>query len=143
MDQVKYVFFSIGGYFGGYESIYLERGKDETRLSLHRWIEEPQTITKLTGFFDKVLADVEKLIKKWDVNYYNPDILDGTQWEILLSIHSKEETDRLAGETDKVEDIPGVRFSSGSNDYPKNFRELEKYMEELKDNEFKKCQDLS
>lgn len=133
MDQVKYIFFSIGGYFGGYESIYLERGKYETSLSIRRWVEEPQTITKPASFFDEVLADIEKIIKKWDVDYYNPDILDGTQWEILLSNHSKEETDRLASETDKVEDIPGVRFSSGSNDYPKNFRKLEKYMEGLRD----------
>lgn len=133
MGQVNYIFYSIGGYFGGHETIYLERGEIETKLSLRHWMKEPETKSKPLDYFDEVLADIEKIIKKWDAEYFDPDVMDGTQWEILLSTHSKEETDRLADETEKIEDITGVRVSSGSNDYPKNFRKLEKYMERLRD----------
>lgn len=131
MGRINYIFYSIGGYFEGLESVYLERGP-ETKLVREKWPEEPNVIMRPDSFFDEALSDIEGIIENWKDSYYNSKILDGTQWQILLSVHSRDKTKQLIDMAGNLKDVPGTIFSGGSNDYPENFKELEKYMEVLK-----------
>ena len=53
-------------------------------------------------------------INKWTENYYDKSILDGTQWEIVI----------------KSKDNSVVKIF-GSNDYPKNYWKLLKYINKI------------
>lgn len=133
MKQVKYIFYLIGGYFEGYESVSLEKyGKDVrvTRSNLSNVMNETKTTS--AEFFNKVLSEVSTITQGWKNNYSNPNILDGTQWELLISVYSKKDTDRMLDELNGSAEINGILFYSGSNAYPDNFEQLETYMEGIK-----------
>ena len=133
LKQVKYIFYLIGGYFEGYESVSLEKyGKDVrvTRSNLSNVMNETKTTS--AEFFNKVLSEVSTITQGWKNNYSNPNILDGTQWELLISVYSKKDTDRMLDELNGSAEINGILFYSGSNAYPDNFEQLETYMEGIK-----------
>lgn len=130
---MKYIFYLIGGYFEGYESVSLEKyGKDVrvTRSNLSNVMNETKTTS--AEFFNKVLSEVSTITQGWKNNYSNPNILDGTQWELLISVYSKKDTDRMLDELNGSAEINGILFYSGSNAYPDNFEQLETYMEGIK-----------
>lgn len=133
MKQVKYILYLIGGYFEGYESVTLEKyGKDVrvNRSNLSNVMNE----TKITSadFFDEVLSEISTITQGSKNNYSNPNILDGTQWELLISVYSKKDTDRMLDELNGSAEKNGILFYSGSNAYPDNFEQLETYMEGIK-----------
>lgn len=133
MKQVKYILYLIGGYFEEYESVTLEKyGKDVrvNRSNLSNVMNETKTTS--AEFFDEVLSEISTITQGWKNNYSNPNILDGTQWELLISVYSKKDTDRMLDELNGSAEINGILFYSGSNAYPDNFVQLETYMEGIK-----------
>ena len=135
MDKVKYIYYSIGGFFEGHDILRFER-LDNTKITRFNPMDCPEEITfKTLEYFDLILIDVQSMVKDWKEYYEDPKfiICDGTQWEILLSVHSKDETDTLISEVEDPNEVPGVWHSGGSNYYPKNFRRLEKYMAKIYD----------
>ncbi|MGG5370735.1 hypothetical protein [Enterococcus sp. AZ196] len=128
---MKYVFYSIGGYLESYEVIYFEKTEiiQITQEDLMHGINQTKSIS--VEFFDNILSNIEAITNSWEQEYINPEILDGTQWELLLSKHSKNVTDQLLKETDKSNEISGIKFFYGSNSYPDNFKQIEEYMEKL------------
>lgn len=83
-------------------------------------------------FMNEVLFNIESIIDDWEYEYFNPDILDGTQWELLISNYSKDKTDILLDNEEDLNKIPGIRSFSGSNDYPENFEQISMYMDVLR-----------
>lgn len=107
--------FSIGGYFGRsnttvirfrdtdvvfeqstFESSYYHKG--------HK-IQNRHVIPNAKPIFLKALADLH--LEKWEDDYVDPDILDGTQWELELTFKNGT-----------------ARTWDGSNAYPPNFTSL-------------------
>lgn len=131
LEQANYIFYSIGNYHEGYEIVYLEKREKSwiTRKELPQNVDK--TSYKPVYFFEQVFLDIKKMIEGWEPEYTNPDVLDGTQWELLISVYSKDETDRLTRDVDDPNEIPGILFFYGSNEYPDNFELLERYMEEI------------
>ena len=117
LDQLTGMTVLYGGYFGGTEERHIsfdgerivakslgyngfERDMDDGSLY------EDQSRTSLIEGFK------ELHIGRWKKRYYNPDVLDGTQWEVTFFFS--------AGTT--VE-------AGGSNSFPANFRKFLKLME--------------
>jgi hypothetical protein len=97
--------FEIGGFFGGCQSLKLQEGhliytsftgpvgnslNDDIEPSDEQWVCFRNELIALGAF-------------KWDKDYYNHDICDGTQWELRLKWGRQH------------------IHSSGSNEYPRKF----------------------
>lgn len=133
MDQVKYIFYSIGSYYAGHEIVCIEKKDKSVVLKGNLHGMEIDSIEYLSlPFMNEVLFNIEPIINAWKYEYSNPDILDGTQWELLISTYSKDKTDNLMDNVDDLNEIQGIRFFSGSNDYPENFEQISMYMDVLR-----------
>ena len=127
MDPVKYIFYSIGSYYAGHEIVCIEKKDSNLELRSNLYSSEIDSVEYLSlQFMKEVLFNIEPVIEKWEHEYFNPDILDGTQWELLVSNYSKDKTDDLTAPNGDLNKIPGIRFFSGSNEYPENFEQNEK-----------------
>jgi hypothetical protein len=97
------LFFSIGGYFGGYRSYVIELS-DGLRAYTKLW-EDEEPFTKET--FIAALADLH--IGEWRRRYstlrFGYTVCDGTQWELEFEYYNGHKT---------------VKFD-GDNSYPYNF----------------------
>ena len=107
-----------GGFLGGTEERHISFDGEEIVVKRHEY----------NGFYPELTDDgelykdqsrtslIEGLkelhIGRWKKRYYNPDILDGTQWEVTF----------FFSDVTKAE-------SSGSNSFPKTFRRFLKLME--------------
>ena len=103
----KYIKFSIGGYFGGYNTIEIfidgEKISHEVNLS-------PESLPPMLKPFEKTinakmwLAELEELnIFSWRKSYVDPHVCDGTQWSLLFKDGKK------------------IYDGGGSNAYPENW----------------------
>ena len=120
-EGVVQIFFSIGGYFGGFHKVLLKkRGSDNAVCAFHNeWGEaadECAVRTLQEKDWDQVLGFLyDKMhIGNWKSEYYDNDVLDGTQWDFCLAFADGSE----------------IEFS-GSNDYPPMFEKLESVFEKL------------
>lgn len=117
MNECHTFYFTIGGFHEGFKSILIEErdsyadvtltppisvsidGEMKLRITLNEW----QAI-KDTLFHELFLLS-------WDEEYYDPYILDGTQWELKL----------------KFDDRKNYEIS-GSNVFPELFNDLLNYL---------------
>ena len=121
LSAISKIVFSIGGYFGGYETrtVSLDGGDLQVYVqhSLSIEPEEPTAEFILPVDKDDFLGELSHLhIGEWRSSY-NPErfgyvVLDGTQWE--LEIHYNNGTKPFK--------------SHGSNSFPYNFDEFQKLL---------------
>lgn len=106
-DEIKSITVYYGGFFGGAEQRTITHDNEQLVIERKFWngatkdgrvLYEGQTWNSL----------IEKLgvieIDKWNEEYNNPDILDGTQWSLDIEYNDGR-----------------GRHYSGSNMYPENF----------------------
>lgn len=107
--MLESLYFSIGGFFDGnkdikiwnedgifyatYRGDFRERGKEYTKKLSAQEVSKLENSLKRCG------------ISSWDDEYDNPEIMDGTQWEIAYKESGKD-----------------IKEVYGSNEYPKNWR---------------------
>ena len=93
--------FSIGGFSGDYEKVILKNEK------LYHFFErsffEEDFIIPSVKDWNEFWETVDKLkVWSWEKDYHNNDVLDGTQWELMIKREGKRK-----------------RRIFGSNAYPK------------------------
>ena len=111
ISAIDKIIFSIGGYFDGYETRTVLLDGEQLRMtithSLHSKVREIALSLTKTEFLNRLR---ELHIEGWKSKYIDPDILDGTQWELEIYF------------SDGYKPVTIV----GSNAYPTNFAELER-----------------
>lgn len=90
----------------------------EIELSIGSWLSRRKYKLKKENYKgdwkeleDYILKDVEVL--SWESEYFDPFILDGTQWELKITFENN-----------------AFFESGGSNDYPINFNDLLKVLQQ-------------
>ena len=111
IPSISKISFTIGGYFDGYETRTVLLDGEKLRMtithSLHSEVREiALSLTKME-FLNRLR---ELHIESWKSKYIDPDILDGTQWELEINFSDGYKPVNIAG----------------SNAYPDNFAELER-----------------
>ena len=110
LDGIQKLVFSIGGYFGGYETRTYTVSEDKVMLDMeHSFILKPSNLPIYSPLTKTELINglKELHIGEWKKKYIDPYVLDGTQWELELFF----------------DDRKPVKIS-GSNDFPYNFDDL-------------------
>lgn len=104
-EMVKEIRFSIGGFHQGYKEIVITKAENGAWVGQRDTLKEedagPEKIgpVKWKSLMDRLYGRVD--LQDWNAEYFNPDILDGEQWELTI---------RMAN---------GKTFEySGSNKYP-------------------------
>jgi len=112
------VHFSVGGFFGGYPDITVSKTADGAlaEYTPSRISNETSSNRKLE--VDEWLCFVHRLfachIADWKKRYFDPNVLDGTQWELEVSF--------ATGKPLKI---------YGSNQFPPHWKKLLKTINEL------------
>ena len=111
IPSIDKIVFSIGGFFDGYETRTVLLDGEAVRMtvthSLHPEEREIALSLTKTEFLNRLR---ELHIEGWKSKYIDPDILDGTQWELEIYFSDGYKPVTIAG----------------SNAYPDNFAELER-----------------
>ena len=123
-DIVTSLKFSIGGYFGEHTEIKITKNDkgaivdiDNMRFDLSEAelfdSLNPKQITSLK--WDRILNKLynEMYLHEWKKNYENPEIVDGTSWELVVTMTNRRK-----------------RTYSGINDYPPYWNEFKKIFRE-------------
>lgn len=110
--EVRKLCFNIGGFFGPSYEIHLSA----SRFTVRAREAEPRILTESDEKFVHTPTRFKRIIRRlyrhyhisdWNREYDNPDVFDGTQWELTLFLKNKRK----------------LRFS-GSNAYPPHFRKM-------------------
>ncbi len=118
-EKIKEIKISIGGYHQGFQEFHinLKDGRVCHKPSLYE--DDSLLITLSTKLLEKFKNDlIGTSILNWRRRYDNNDILDGTQWEIVV-----------------VRDGRNI-IRSGSNDYPKEWENFCKIISEISGRDF-------
>lgn len=118
-EKIREIKISIGGYHQGFREldINLENGKIFYKFSLNE--EDDLSIALYLDLLEKFKDDlIGTNILNWKRRYDDNEILDGTQWEIVL-----------------VRDGRNI-IRSGSNDYPKEWKNFCKIISEVSGRDF-------
>lgn len=110
-DMVTKIEFSVGGYFGGHTRVTIHK-KDEFAIVRvgHTLDEEPRPDRNITLLrWDRIVNKLyyEMYLHEWKKSYEDPDVLDGTQWELIITLGGRKK-----------------RTYHGSNAYPAYWKEL-------------------
>ncbi|MCR5352919.1 MAG: hypothetical protein K6D98_01280 [Clostridiales bacterium] len=118
-ETVTSVYFSYGGFFGGYDNFLIEKTQSgivsnylhlpiatKSRNPVSRELSYKEWEKLMNAFYSKMF------VHEWDGEYVNYDILDGTQWSLEL----------------RLEDGSVKRYH-GSNAFPPYWEELKKLFE--------------
>lgn len=91
METTK-VEFEIGGFFQGYKRLVVEKKNNSYSATYYPSHCEDMLEKRITLTSDQYKKFVHKIymsyIKEWDEHYADPDILDGTSWQITISFGS-------------------------------------------------------
>lgn len=108
------VIFSIGGFFGAYETRTFTLDEEQLHFDVdHSIISKPSNLPIDQDYpcdkeeFLDVIRDLH--VGEWRTNYMNPDVLDGTQWELTIEFSNGHRPFK----------------TGGSNAYPYNFAALQ------------------
>lgn len=117
LDNLVRIRFEIGGYFGGTERRTLTFDGEQIvveREGFNGFMPELDPVEHYEGKTKTTLINglKELHIGRWKEDYCNPEILDGTQWHLVL----------VFSDQSKVE-------SGGSNSFPRNFKRFLLLME--------------
>ncbi len=109
LASITEVYFSIGGYFGGSDTYYLNIENNIATLTTTKGYGSPSIEKQFSEEETKLLLDNFEAIhvEYWNYEYVDPFICDGTQWELAL---------RREGNWAVV--------WHGSNEYPENWGDL-------------------
>ena len=110
LDTLRKLVFSIGGYFGGYETRTYTMSDDKVILNVdHKLRLKPNNLPLCYPCTKKeFITNLKEIhIGEWKRRYNDPYILDGTQWELEIYFNSRKPI--------KI---------SGSNAFPYNFKDL-------------------
>ena len=117
-DTIVEVKYMIGGYLGGFTYVTVSRTEDGAKAEVETPSDEKAPEAKIlsaeewTGFLDTLFKELR--VHNWKDHYLNPDIYDGTQWELAFTLAS------------------GLTFRhDGSNEYPENFDAFKELMEKI------------
>lgn len=106
--------FSIGGFFGGYETRTYTVSGDRVMLDVeHTIILKLSNLPVYYPFTKAEFIEGDLHIGEWKKDYMDPNVLDGTQWDLEIQY---------------INDRKPVRIS-GSNAYPYNFNNLLEFLE--------------
>ena len=106
-----------GGFFGPSSYYFIDKLNDTYRFKFGysrdgRMINSEDsnllTIDQNKEYYDNFIKDLLKEVEEWKEFYDNPNIMDGTQWDIELKEHHKS--------------------YHGSNDFPTNFKSVTKLL---------------
>lgn len=102
--------FFIGGYHG--ENIKIRKYYNSIEIQKSDapiFYEEDKVLRKVSrDEWIKFWRKIDKInIWNWQKDYFNPHILDGTQWELIIQLNDKKRTKIF-----------------GSNSYPENFQKF-------------------
>lgn len=129
IKNISSLCFSIGGYFGGYDIYNIDITNTEAKLTAsHSFLPQHEEVNFNSETFytnkEKFLKKLESFyIGEWKRYYYNPDVLDGTQWDLTIKF---------------TNEIKVLKYG-GSNYFPYNFAKFEKFIKNL----FKKGKKLN
>ncbi len=105
--------FSIGGFFGGYETRTYSVVGDKVFMNVDHTLKDEKAPATIAFTKEEFITGITELhIGEWKKSYSNPLILDGTQWELEFIFCGKTEPVRI----------------DGSNSYPYNFNDLLDYL---------------
>ena len=119
--MIEYLYFSCGGYFSGTYTLQLERKSGSIFFSRTAPYLYPPVTGRLTASrkvsAERYLSRLEDLgVENWQDEYINYHILDGTQWKLEYKTEGHE-----------------LKKIIGDNEYPENWKELNKIMDKLKE----------
>jgi hypothetical protein len=104
-ESVKCVEFTIGGFFSGHDKYAIGDHGDQNEDDFFRLIKPlPGKEDQVLEFARELLLEIK--VQEWD-NYFSSNILDGTQWELVLVMKDGRRVER-----------------SGSNAYPSDWKKF-------------------
>lgn len=111
-DIVKSIKFSVGGFFNGSTEVLITRNEKGALVKVQRFPfgeNAPEDVQITAGRWSRILDKLytQMYLHEWKKRYVDPHILDGTQWELTISLKGKR-----------------VRNYYGSNDFPPYWKEL-------------------
>lgn len=117
IPSISKVVFSLGDFFGGYETHTITLDEERLRFDVeHSIILKPSNIPGVLDYpcdKEEFLDGIRDLrIGEWRSNYMNHDVLDGTQWELTIYFSDKHKPFK----------------TGGSNAYPYNFHKLQELL---------------
>jgi hypothetical protein len=117
IPAISKVIFSIGGFFGGYETRTITLDEEHLYFDVeHSLILKPSNLPDGLDYpcdKEEFLAGIRELhIGEWRTSYMNSDILDGTQWELTIEFSDRHKPFK----------------TGGSNAYPYNFDALQEVL---------------
>ena len=114
--MAKYVKFTVGGFFVGYKTVEIAIVRDTATYKILRngLLDVDKKKSPDLKVSDKWLKKLDALkIFNWQKDYFNPEILDGTQWELVFKDGEK------------------IYRGNGSNNYPENWEKFLDWLDEL------------
>jgi hypothetical protein len=114
---ISKVIFGIGGFFGGYETRTITVDEEHIHFDVeHSLILKPSNLPDGLDYpcdKEEFLDGIRELhIGEWRTNYMNPNVLDGTQWELTIEFSDGHKPFK----------------TGGSNAYPYNFAALQELL---------------
>ena len=130
-EDIVGVDFGVGGFFDGYHTVRIRSSGDEHAICISTpYLSFEWQNLYIREFTQKEWNALKKLlfdrcfIHEWKKLYNNRCVLDGTQWEVILTFRN--------GKKHEIE---------GSNDYPGTWDKLDRYMKKyVKEFYTVKCQ---
>ncbi len=121
-DIVTGIRFNIGGYFGGFTEIIIKKNKQGATVHVNQPLMDPGDFTDLEDKqitaeeWNKIVCKLydKFYIHEWNKNYADIGVLDGTQWEVQITLKGSRK-----------------RTYGGSNAYPPNWSAFERIFKEF------------
>ena len=111
IPSINKISFTIGGYFDGYETRTVLLDGENLHMTVTHSLHPEEREIALSLTKTEFLNCLRELhIEGWKSKYIDPDILDGTQWELEIYFSDGYKPVKIAG----------------SNAYPDYFADLEK-----------------
>ena len=121
LKTITSVYFSCGGFFGGYSDVTVEKTDNGAMINVipSIFIRSDITETNKQLSIDEWQSFINAVFTKyrlgeWNKEYVDHGVLDGTQWEIKIKLNSGNELEYR-----------------GSNAYPRNWVEFIDYINDL------------
>lgn len=115
---VKSIYFSLDCFFQGRVNVTITRNDKGANVKVNKFPADPEiqpdkqiTIDKWNRILDKLY--IQMYLHEWKKKYVNPNVMDGTQWELKIKMTGRRE-----------------RNYYGSNDYPPYWTELKNIFRE-------------
>ena len=114
--MAKYIKFTVGGFFGGYKTVEIAivDGTATYKILRNGLLNVDKKKSPAKKVSEAWLKKLDALkIFEWEKNYFDADILDGTQWELTFKDGEK------------------IYRGSGSNDYPEAWEKFLDWLDEF------------